>query len=354
MSLDNSQNTNPDYDKILNDTIGEKEMAEGFEKIRQYIANPDAGIEHLEGTKEPQTEDEVVETKVDDEENDEVESEDADSDEVESDEDDEGEDEEENKVKKAPKRKDNKAYWLTKDLYKVKAEKIAAEQKVRELQQLLEESVSASTYHYGKNAYNELETAEIRQTIAMESGDPVEFLKAQKAVIKALNAVNELEKYTAPERATQPSYENNNPYANQELAQEWLSDHPELKPNSKRYNPTLHKKLDKYVSNLDRHLQSTNQAHLIFSPDYFDAIDNHLEEIQQASKKKEIKAPKSEAYMSNVGGVRNSHTPGKAANQVKQFEITEAEKTMAKWLNVSEASLIKSKMEYAKLNKHPR
>jgi hypothetical protein len=349
MNLENQQKTTQDFDKVYNDPVGEKEMADAIGKIQQMNNNPYEDA--ISSTHDDQEKDDSKEEESKEESKEEILEPTSEADEVEDEKNEEEENEEdaEEEVKSKKSRKENKPYWLKKDLYKVKTEKLAAEQKIRELEHLLQESVNASTYHYGKNAYNELDSAKIRQKLAMESGDAEEFLQAQESFYKALNAVNELEKFAKSEKVI-PHVEQKVPnYPNQELALEWLADHPELNPNSKRYKPTWHEKLEPFVSNLDRHLISTNQAHKIFSPDYFDAIDDHLEEIQQNSKKKEIKAIKSEAYISNVGGVRTNNVSGRTMQQAKKYEIHPIQKHIAKLLNLSDEEIIKSKMLKEKL-----
>src|ERR1044072_3928818 len=86
--------------------------------------------------------------------------------------------------------KDKKAYKYRKlqnDKYRALAEKEAALQRAAQLEEMLKESLSSGTYHYGKNVYAEVDKAKEAKKRAFEEGDLDSYMDADVALIKAIN-----------------------------------------------------------------------------------------------------------------------------------------------------------------------
>lgn len=266
--------------------------------------------------------------------------------------DEETEDNEEDEVvvkKSDSEKKPDKTWKLKRDKYKALAEKEEAEKRVRELERLLDESVNASTYHYGKNAYNDLERAKINKKIAIENGDVDALIDADEALYKAINAVTELERFTNQPQPVRQQPENEESYTEvyDEIAQDWLESHPELEPDSRNYNADLAKEVGKFVNALDRDLKKNNRMDMFFSQDYFDTINEYIDQLKSepAPKRPNI----SSAINSHVGSVRNTYSGGGSVKSTKQITLTADEKRMCSDMEISEKEWIKYKLE--ELNK---
>src|ERR1700749_394730 len=66
---------------------------------------------------------------------------------------------EDSEIISPPKEKKEKTWQINKERYKAIAEKEEALRQVQELQELLNQALNTSTYHYGKSAYSELDKA---------------------------------------------------------------------------------------------------------------------------------------------------------------------------------------------------
>lgn len=259
-------------------------------------------------------------------------------------------DESEEEEAKEPKKRGDKYRKLQNDKYRAIAEKEAAYQKVRELEEMLEKSLSSSTYHYGKNAYTALELAKEEKRQAIREGDEDSLVEADIKIVKALNSIDELEKWahnSAPapqQRQQEPEESYNEVY--KEIAADWLDSHPYLKPESRRYNHQLAEQVGAFVGNLEDNLHRRGQQDLIFTDDYFNTIDNFITS-QRRSTTKSIES------LSNVSGVRNNSSVASSRKSYPDnVKLSKDEMLMAKTFadlgNMPQDTWLKSKIELMK------
>ncbi len=257
----------------------------------------------------------------------------------------------ENKAVNKPAKND-KYRKLQNDKYRALAEKEEAVRRAAELEEMLKESLNSGTYHYGKSAYAELEKAKETKRRAFEAGDMDSYLEADIALIKSINAINELEKWTKENELTQqkPSY-NTTPVSNddysevyEEIAKDWMDNHPYLQPNSKLYNPQLAGHITEFINELDNNLYRSNEADVIFTEEYFDTIDNYISSLNRPSRKDNSRHIES---FSNVSGVRNSSLFNNENNSTPSNKIvlTSDEKLMADNAGLSHKDWLKYKLK---------
>lgn len=255
-------------------------------------------------------------------------------------------------------RKLKKPWKLEKTNYKLKIEKIQAEKRIQELENLLTESLNANTYHYGKNVYNDLERAKIQKREAFKNGDMEGLIESDILLYKAINTVNELEKIADENKrveASRVSIPENNANIYYEIAQEWLEGQPELQRNSPQYNRQLAKTVNNFVNNLDHKLQQEDQMDMYYSPDYFEMIDDFIDDVKtrQQNTRPTSNLPLRSAHKdSYVGSVKNSYKGENIATPVTQIKLTAEERELCKALGQTEAEWIKFNIkEYTKGNK---
>ena len=190
-----------------------------------------------------------------------------------------------------PKKKDKKLWKEIKRKYQVMAEKEALAKENAQLRQMLEESLSSGTYHYGKSAYAELERAKENKKRAIEEGNVDGLIEADLALTKAMNAINDLEKWAYTGNSKKPEtpqpINNNLEYGETEteIIADWLEDHPYLQPTSSKYNATLAGQVADFVNRLDGTIARSGNKDAYFSDEYFGAIDNYITELRKGNGK---------------------------------------------------------------------
>lgn len=251
-----------------------------------------------------------------------------------------------------PKKPKEKKFWKErKEKYKALAERDRLAYELEELKKQHDKALEVGNYHYGQNAYADLDRAKLQKRRAIEEGDVDALTEADIALVRAANAIDEIERWNSQDRAsnTAPT-QSNHEYvstAQQEMARDWIDSNPELNPNSNKYNAALATKVSAYINALDRNIASSNQPEYYFSEDYFDVIDNHIAKLKRPSQKGQV-AP---ASVDNVGGVKKSYqTTGSSQHKNNQkIVLTSVEKTMAANAGLSEEDWLKFKI--ADLNK---
>lgn len=241
-------------------------------------------------------------------------------------------------------KKTDKYRKLQNDKYRALAEKAAAVERVKELEQMLNESLNSGTYHYGKNVYSELEKAKDDKRRAIEEGDVDKLIEADISLNKAILAANDLEKWASESKTKAPVASINNEediYLKQEMASDWLDNHPYLQPNSRNYNSGVASKVAEFIHYLDDSLQKNNQMDIYYSSDYFNTIDDYINSIKSPKKESNISA------LPPVGGVRNSYSSGgrtNSSNSKTQITLNADEKRMCMNIGMPEEEWIKYKL----------
>jgi hypothetical protein len=256
------------------------------------------------------------------------------------------------------KEKEADQLWkMKKSKYRALAEKEALAQENIQLKQMLSESLNSGTYHYGKSAYAHLERAKESKKKAIEAGDIDELIESDIALTKAINTVNDLEKwvYTEEQKKSQvPEYTEQQQYTGynevqQEMAHDWLDNHSYLQPSSPNYNQKLANQVAGFINNLDANLAENGEMDAFFSKPYFEQIEKYISSIPNEAQK----TTKNLESAGHVGGVRNSYSSsvnGKVSSPT-QMILTADEKRMCANADISEKEWLRYKLEDLKKGK---
>lgn len=255
-----------------------------------------------------------------------------------------------------PKKQKEKKFWKERrEKYKALAERDRIANELEELKRERDKALEVGNYHYGQNAYADLERAKFQKKKAIEDGDVDALMEADISLVRAANAIDEIERWNAQSNLQENKNTPKNTdvsvsSAQQEMARDWIESHPELNPNSSKYNTALAQKVGAYINALDSNIANSNQPEYYFSEDYFDVIDDHIAKLKRGSQKSNV-AP---ASINNVAGVKKSYQSGSPSQNSnnRKIVLTSVEKTMASNAGLSEEEWLKFKI--ADLNKQQK
>ena len=127
------------------------------------------------------------------------------------------------------------------------------------------------------------------------------------------------------------------------MAKDWLESHPELNPASGNYDTTFAQKVGNYINALDRNIADSGQSEHYFSDAYFEAIDNHIDNIRKPI----VKTNTPPASADNVAGVKKSYQShgNSQGRNTQKIILTADEKRMASNAGISEKDWLKYKIE---------
>ena len=194
---------------------------------------------------------------------------------------------EEKTAKTSTPDKDKEKYWSK--LKKEREEKAKLTEQLEQLQQeklqmeqMLRQAINTGSTHYKNNVAGELEMAQARLQLALESGDAAGVSRATAEISKATHALNE-----ASRIASFPKEEYSEEHLNQVRAREyedrlysWLESNPEVDRNAPEYDEKLASQVLSFITKLDRKYQTTNKAHLIGSGSYYSMIDEYIDNLR--------------------------------------------------------------------------
>jgi hypothetical protein len=252
----------------------------------------------------------------------------ADSDEVES-QDEAGKDLVEVKSKEEQKPIKQDRYWS-----KLKKEREEKAQLAEQLEQLhhekmqmehmLRQAINTGSAHYKHNVASELEMAQAKLQVALESGDAAGVSIATAEISKATHALNEASKLPP---LPEPRYSND--YHNQVKAQEyedrlysWLESNPEVDRNTPEYDEKVASQVLSFIQRLDRKYQSSGKNHLIGSSGYYSMIDDYMDNLKAQD------TASSNMSAKHFGAVR-SRSPMESIPDSRVRELSEREKKAA-------------------------
>ena len=234
---------------------------------------------------------------------------------------------EEKAAKTSTPDKDKEKYWSK--LKKEREEKAKLTEQLDQLQQeklqmeqMLRQAINTGSTHYKNNVAGELEMAQARLQLALESGDAASVARATAEISKATHALNE-----ASRIASFPKEEYSEEHLNQVRAREyedrlysWLESNPEVDRNAPEYDEKLAGQVLSFITKLDRKYQTTNKAHLIGSGSYYSMIDEYIDNL---------KAQDTTTTPAKHFGAVRSRAPMEGVPDPKTRELSEREKKAA-------------------------
>lgn len=234
---------------------------------------------------------------------------------------------EEKPTKTSTPDKDKEKYWSK--LKKEREEKAAMAERLEQLQQeklqmeqMLRQAINTGSTHYKNNVAGELEMAQARLQLALESGDAAGVSRATAEISKATHALNE-----ASRIASFPKEEYSEEHLNQVRAREyedrlysWLESNPEVDRNAPEYDEKLAGQVLSFIRKLDRKYQTTNKEHLIGGGGYYSMIDEYIDNLKAQDM--------TTTPAKHFGAVR-SRAPMESIPDPKTRELSEREKKAA-------------------------
>jgi hypothetical protein len=150
------------------------------------------------------------------------------------------------------------------------------------MEQMLHQAINTGSTHYKNNVASELEMAQARLQLALESGDAAGVSRATADISKATHALNE-----ASRIGNFPPKEYSEEHLNQVRAREyedrlysWLESNPEVDKNAPEYDEKLAGQVLSFIRKLDRKYQTTNKEHLIGGGGYYGMIDEYIDNLK--------------------------------------------------------------------------
>lgn len=236
---------------------------------------------------------------------------------------------EEKTAKTSTPDKDKEKYWSK--LKKEREEKAKLTEQLEQLhqeklqmEQMLRQAINTGSTHYKNNVASELEMAQARLQLALESGDAASVARATAEISKATHALNE-----ASRIASFPKEEYSEEHLNQVRAREyedrlysWLESNPEVDRNAPEYDEKLASQVLSFITKLDRKYQTTNKAHLIGSGSYYSMIDEYIDNLKSPD------ISPAHVPAKHFGAVR-SRAPMESIPDPKTRELSDREKKAA-------------------------
>jgi len=289
-----------------------------------------------------------------------------------------GEAEQQEETEQKPKKKKNEASklkvnQLMRDKYQLEQERnIIAEERNRlmqenaSLKQLNDFSTKAAITNYETSTLDRLDRAKNLKAQAYESGDIKAQVDADISLNMALNEYERLEKWKGEqnlrvqqqefdEKSQQQQQFNQQQYyqnqqapvaPNVETASQWVQENDWFVEESQNYDPDLRRFTEDLTNSMDAYLYRAGMQHGIYSPEYFEYLDNEVEKFksgqydhmrtqpkqqrqqsqyQQQSRNQYMSAPKSV-----TSGVSNSgYRTNAAVNNRKQVKLNQEEMEFA-------------------------
>ncbi len=225
--------------------------------------------------------------------------------------------------------KDKEKYWSK--LKKEREEKAQLAERLEQLhqeklqmEQMLAQAINAGSTQYKNNVASELEMAQARLQLALESGDAASVARATADISKATHALNDASKIT-----NFPQQQYSEEQLNQIRAKEyedrlynWLDNNPEVDKESPEYDEKVAGQVLSFIKKLDRKYQTTNKEHLIGSGSYYNMIDEYIDNLKAQD------TPPMGIPGKHFGAVR-SRAPMESIPDPRTRELSEREKKAA-------------------------
>ena len=232
------------------------------------------------------------------------------------------------------------------------------------LRRISEYSTSAALTQYETGAHDRLLMAKEKKVKAIEEGDvkaqvdadeimaaataelvQLQYSKSQQNVQQA----QEREAYESQVREQQ-AYQNVAPdIANRHIADSWVMDNEWFNSKSPNFDPQLSGIVEQLTDKLDAQLMREGNAHQIFTPEYFQYIDQYVAQVQQqrqpqqqyrdeySQRRTPMPSPRTP-----VSPVRNGYGSSQRTES-RRVQLSSADMDMARRLNVSPETFAKHK-----------
>lgn len=215
------------------------------------------------------------------------------------------------------------------------------------LKRLATMTTESASKQFEDNVLQRFERAKQLKMQAYENGDiqaqtnaDVELADAM-ADYKSHNNWKAQEALKAQEAAYQPQVNPTGPIVNEREARGWVERNPWVNPNTPDYDPELFQLADNAASQLDLYCYKNGQGHLIQSPQYFQELDNYINQARQALESQQRPQSQGRSQIPMRQSNRNSVMPVRGSTNAQSTSRQKAplsaeQKAMASSLGISE------------------
>jgi hypothetical protein len=242
------------------------------------------------------------------------------------------------------------------------------DQEAVELRYVNDVATQTAMNHYESAAKERLDRAKDMRLSALESGDPKTIADTDVELSKAVYEYEKLRNYKAEQQFQNESEQTaaelryqaqqNSPYnpypakpnlteENMATANDWAAKNDWFKTNSKNYDAIKHDIANQVLDNLDKYCYDNGLGNLIGSREYFDTLDQQLNNYPQFQKgtnmprqqtqKSYSQQPQRSNMVAPARG-RTAPTSYNGGSQKQNTPLSAAEKNMIQRLGVTEES----------------
>lgn len=264
--------------------------------------------------------------------------------EEESEEEQEPEPRQEEKPKKQKTRIGDRLSQVQRERYEAiaEAERLRAENE--RLRSLANTSTQTALEHYDRSVIQKVQAAKEQKIKALEIGDIHAQAEADIALSMATAEYQQLANMKAQHSYQQNAYPGNNQemyYQQQQnnypgdprTIQTWVNDNQWLVPASEEYDDQMAKAVDSYCTEFDNNLYRAGRGHEIMSPEYFQIVDNYVNNLRSNRHKEvggDLNMKPSRTVVSSVRGNSRSVGQPQAVGGSQEARLTREELQMAK------------------------
>lgn len=204
-------------------------------------------------------------------------------------------------------------------------------------------SSKAAMLHYEEGVAERLEKSRQLKLQALEAGDLQAQVDAdiqmQAATADAINLNNWKAQQALQEKQAQAPGYNEEAYYNAMREQEvmkWASDNASwFHPQSNNYDEWMANQVHAYCNEFDNNLFRNGQEHLMYTPEYFNVVNQHVNALQHSrrgntSGRRELSMRPSGSAVSPVRGSHSAQS--EYTGQPKHYKLTSEEKEVVRML----------------------
>lgn len=214
------------------------------------------------------------------------------------------------------------------------------------LRRLATISTETASKQFEDNVLQRLERAKNLKMQAYEAGDIKAQTDADLEMADAMADYKSHNTWKAQEslKSQENSYNSQvpikqGPIVNEREARGWIERNSWANPNTSEFDRDLFQIADNAASQLDLYCYKNGQAHLIQSPQYFQELDNYMEQARQHMESQRQSHGRGQIPMKQP--MRGGVTPVRASNNAlgsskQKMQLTQEQRDLAKSLGVTE------------------
>lgn len=279
----------------------------------------------------------------------------------------EPEEEVEAEAEPVPKKKPNIGQRLSevqRERYQALDEVRALREENERLRSLSDASTRTALNHYDQAVLQRLQAAKEQKIKALESGDIHAQTDADVALNMATAEYHDLNNLKAQQQINQENYYDQQQQPQQQyddsykepIIRQWAAENSWFVPSSEDYDEALANEVHAYCNAFDNNLYRAGMAHGIMTPEYFQAVDEHINLVRGkvGRNKGELQMKSSRGTVAPVRAGYNSSSQGTRHQQQARESLTAEERDFSRRLGLDEKTYLQHKIADKQKNAHKR